>query len=549
MENQRLILFIALAAVIIMIWQEWQLEYGPKQGPAAVTETTAKQNSQTVPATPDVVLPQQGAGVPVAAKQAELPSDSRITVTTDLIEVAIDSYGGDIRSLKLLKHPVAANEPDSPFPLLRESGDELFIAQSGLIGKDGRYPSHDTRYSVTKTLYQLPSDQNQVEVALNWKSPEGVRFSKIFTFHRDSYVIDIRYEINNASRSVRKVHQYGQFRRNHADKSMGLTALPTYAGGAIYTPEEHYEKITFSDMTDQPLKRNVKGGWVALLQHYFVGSWMPGPEDFSQFYGRRIDGDQYVTGFTSILPVEIRPGEQGQLRTRLYVGPKEHKRLIKLSEGMDLTVDFGLLTFISAPLYWLLTTIHDWVGNWGLAIIFLTLIIKLVFFPLSAASYKSMAHMRRVQPKLQAIKERYGDDKQRFNQAMMEIYKTEKINPLGGCLPILIQIPVFIALYWVLLETVEMRHAPFVLWIRDLSSPDPYFILPLIMGVSMYAQHWLNPAPLDPIQKKIMQFMPAMFTVFFLFFPAGLVLYWVVNNILSIAQQWQITRMIEAQGR
>ena len=549
MDNQRLILFAALAAVLIMIWQAWQAEHRPPTTAATESTTAVKSvNSGTVPTAPETVqnTATQPAELP---NQKTLPQGKRITVVTDLLEAVIDTHGGDIRSLRLLKHSVSFKQPDQPFKLLMDDDQGTYVVQSGLVGTNQTYPNHETRFRAERTDYKLAPDQNSLNVVLHWKASDGARYARVYTFHRNRYLVDITHKVDNRGNKPWKVHQYGQFRRRHVDEGRGLLALPTYMGGAIYTPAEQYEKISFSDMEDAPLKRNVTGGWVAMMQHYFVGSWLPLEKSNNRFYSRVTSSNFYTLGFTSSDPVTIAPGGSAQLKSQLYVGPKEPARLAKLSTGMDLTVDFGWLTFISAPLYWLLAKIHSFVGNWGWAIIFLTMLIKLVFFPLSATSYRSMAHMRRIQPKLVSLKERYGDDKQRYNQAMMEIYKTEKINPLGGCLPILIQIPVFIALYWVLLESVEMRHAPFALWIKDLSSPDPYFVLPLMMGISMYAQHWLNPSPVDPIQKKIMQVMPAMFTIFFLFFPAGLVLYWVVNNILSIAQQWQITRMIEAGGK
>jgi YidC/Oxa1 family membrane protein insertase len=328
-----------------------------------------------------------------------------------------------------------------------------------------------------------------------------------------------------------------------------LTVIPSYTGGAIYTPENKYEKISLDDMASKPLKREVTGGWVAMLQHYFVGSWLLPKDQRNEFYTMVLEGARYVLGFKNITPTKVAPGETGIIGVSLYVGPKEHKILKTLPEGMDLTVDYGWLTVISAPLFWLLSAIHGLLGNWGWAIIVLTVLIKAAFYPLSAKSYQSMAHMRKMQPRLQALKERYGDDRQKLNQAMMELYKTEKINPLGGCLPIVIQIPVFIALYWVLLESVEMRQAPWILWIKDLSAQDPYYILPIIMGASMFVQQKLNPQPVDPVQQKVFMILPFMFTVFFLFFPAGLVLYWTVNNILSIAQQWRITRVVEGQAK
>jgi len=538
MDNQRLFLFIALSMILFLLWQAWEQEHRPAPVP---TTTSTTGTPAEVPAAP---VPNGAAPAGAPAKPETLERGRRIKIETDLFEAQLDTYGGDLREVLLRKYPVSADTPDKPFPLLGDGAGQLFVAQSGLIGHEGHFPHHRTSYQATSTDYKLGPDQNELRVPLVWRAPDGVLYTKTYVFKRDSYVVGIEFAVDNRSRREWRGHLYGQFQRTHTDQGYSIFALPTYTGGAIYTPEDQYQKIAFDEMAKKPLKREVTGGWVAMLQHYFVGSWMPAKDERSAFYSDVLNGARYVIGYKQLQPTTVPPGAHGTLRATLYVGPKEQRVLKTLAEGMDLTVDYGWLTVISAPLFWLLEWLHRFLGNWGWAIIALTVLIKLVFYPLSAASYKSMAHMKKVQPRLVALKERYGDDKQKLNQAMMELYKTEKINPLGGCLPILVQIPVFIALYWVLLESVEMRQAPWILWIKDLSTQDPYYVLPIIMGASMYAQQLMNPQPLDPIQKKVFMFMPLMFTVFFLFFPAGLVLYWVVNNILSIAQQWLINRRL-----
>lgn len=555
MDNQRFLLLIAVGIIIFLIVQAWQEEQRQAASPPP-PETIA--SSPAPQPLPDEVpeAPSTEAAVPAPVTAAKSPKASvqrggRIEVITDVVEAVIDTAGGDLREMKLRKYPVSVDQPDSPFVLMKDAGNDTYIAQSGLIGTGREYPNHNTRYTAERNRYTLGDGEQQLKVPLHWQAPDGVRYTKVYTFHRDSYVIDLEYRVQNAHDQVWQGYLYRQFRRRYVQSKGGffLMRLPTYTGGAIYTPEEKYEKISFDDMDEQPLEQDVTGGWVAMLQHYFVGAWLPAAQERNRFYSKARGENNYIIGLKELQPTTVAPGDSGRFHTTLYVGPKAHARLEQLAEGMELTVDYGWLTFISAPLFWLLAFIHRWVGNWGWAIIVLTVIIKVVFYPLSAASYKSMAHMKRLQPKLQSLRERLGHDKQRMNQAMMELYKKEKINPLGGCLPIAIQIPVFIALYWVLLESVEMRQAPFILWLKDLSLRDPYFVLPIIMGLSMFVQQKLNPAQIDPMQQRIMNALPIVFTVFFLFFPAGLVLYWAVNNILSIAQQWQITRMITAKAK
>ena len=541
MDNQRIFLFAILSVLIVMLWSAWESEHRPSKVPDAVVK-------QGIPAAPTTAAPpatpaKTGAPSPGAT---QIATGTRIQVTTDLLNAEIDTQGGDLRVVELRKHSVSLDE-SAPTRLLDDRGPRVFIAQSGLLGHEGSFPSHKSRYTADASHYALAKGQDELTVRLNWSGPDGTRVTKVYVFHRNNYRVDVRYEVANAGRKPRDIYLYAQFLRSHEEVSYGLTTLPTYTGGVIYTQEKHFEKIDFDQMRDRPLVRDADGGWVAMLQHYFLGAWLPDAKERIQYYSDTQPGNLFAIGYKTLTPTPVAAGGKATLGTRLYVGPKEQQRLEKLDETLKLTVDYGWLTVIAAPLFWVLEWLHKMVGNWGWAIILLTLLIKLVFYPLSVASYRSMAHMRKMQPRMAALKERFGSDKQKLNQAMMELYKTEKINPLGGCLPILVQIPVFIALYWVLLESVELRQAPFVLWLKDLSAPDPFFVLPVLMGLTMLAQQWLNPQPVDPLQKKLMYALPVVFTGMFLFFPSGLVLYWVVQNILSVAQQWQINRAIEGK--
>jgi len=554
MDFQRVLLVVALGLITMMLWEAWQREHQP---PAPqVTEQQAVATPQTpgeVPEAPAAPTATTAAPTPATPEAQQLPHASRITVVTDAVEAEIDTAGGDLRALRLRKYPQHVETPDQPVQLVNEAADALYITQDGLIGAGSNYPNHKTQYIAAQTRYELADGADHVDVPLSYTAPDGVRYTKIYRFYRNQYLIDIHYRIENGSGSEWQGYLYGQFLRADVPSKERygiMSAVPSYTGGAIYSPEEKFHKVDFKTMRSERLQKDVTGGWVAMLQHYFVGAWLPAADTPQQFYSRDLGDGLFNLGFKATAPTSVAPGASGEVGARLYVGPKEQKRLRKLADGLVLSVDYGWLTPVSAPLFWVLQHIHNWVGNWGWAIIIVTFLIKLVFYPLSAASYKSMAKMRKITPRMQSLKERYGDDKQKFQQAMMELYKTEKINPMGGCLPILIQIPVFIALYWVLLESVEMRQAPFALWINDLSSKDPYFVLPILMGISMFVQQWLSPSPAtDPLQRKMMMALPAIFTVFFLFFPAGLVLYWFVNNVLSIAQQWRITHIIEKQGR
>lgn len=550
MDNQRFFLWTALAAILIMLWTAWQDEYGPKPVTQPIAETPVDRSVPTAPDT-DARLPDQPQPqAQPASKASPLKTGDRIRVLTDLLEVEIDTFGGDIRVARLRTYPVALDKKDVPFELLNDKRDTLFIAQSGLFNKNNKnLPYHKTLYRATQSRYELKDGNDQLEVVLTWQAPDGVRYDKVYTFKRNSYVVDVAYRVANKSGSDWQGYLYGQLQRIPPEQQTGLFSLPTYSGAAIFTQAEKYEKISYDDIKSGPLEdRRTTGGWAAIMQHYFVVSWMASRKQVGDLYSVDLGENRYVIGYKSAAPATVPAGKTETVGMQLYIGPKESDRLERLVEGMILTVDFGWLTFISAPLFWLLNWIETYVGNWGWSIILLTLFLKVVFYPLNNASYKSMANMRRLQPRLMQMKEKYGQDKQRYNQAMMELYKTEKLNPMAGCLPMLVQIPVFIALYWVLLESVEMRHAPFILWIHDLSAPDPYFVLPVLMGLSMFATTWLTPAS-DPMQRKIFMAMPVVMTVFFLFFPSGLVLYWFVNNVLQFIQQWHITKRIEASSR
>lgn len=550
MDNLRLISFFALAFVGLMIYQAWQQDYG-----------TQTQNQPQQTDTSEGSLPAgDSTAIPVADVKADLPAAATpsgpetvgnepvaavIQVETDLLKLEISTQGGTVQKALLLNYLDSLERPDLKVELLSPREPNVFIAQSGLIGTEKeRAPSHEAIYRAEKGEYQLVDGVDELVVPLIWSSGDGVEITKQFVLHRGSYLTEVRYQINNQSSEGWAARDYGQLQRMEpVSDSNGFTTY-TYTGGVYYNPKEKYEKVDFDEMAKKTLNVESDQGWLAMIQHYFLSAWIAPKEQVEHYYTNSLSGGKYLIGSYSP-SVTVAAGESKTLNRQLYIGPKLQDQLEAIAEGLELTVDYGWLTVIAKPIFWLLNTINDWVGNWGWSIIILTLMIKAAFFKLSETSYKSMANMRKFTPRIQAIKDRYGDDKQRVQAAMMELYKKEKINPLGGCLPIMVQIPVFIALYWVLLESVELRHAPWMLWIHSLSEKDPYFILPLIMGVSMFVQQKLNPAPPDPMQAKIMMTLPFVFTIFFAFFPAGLVLYWVVNNLVSIAQQAYITRKIE----
>ncbi|MDX1697124.1 MAG: membrane protein insertase YidC [Thiohalobacterales bacterium] len=550
MDNQRLFLFVALSFVILLLWQAWMEDYGPEPQPPSAVESA---DVTAVPAAGGEDLPATPQSLPATTAPVTdsglLESADTIEVETDVFRIRINTRGGDLRQADLLDYP-ETTEPDSePFRLLNDSLPNLFIAQTGLRATGGTEPTHHVVYSAEQASYRLADGADTLQVPLVWRSPEGIEVIKRYTFHRGSYLVDLDHIVTNNSGADWQGRQYRQLQRTQVAETGQSTFIYTYMGGVIYSPEEKYEKIKFEDMLEQDLDRTITDGWAAMLQHYFLGALIPEAGTAEHYYTKTLSNARYVIGLITPAWTTVENGGTGVFNTRMFIGPKLQDQMREIATGLELTVDYGFLTVLAQPLFWLLKWFHKLVGNWGWAIVLVTLVIKLVFYKLSETSYRSMANMRKLTPRLQSLKERYKDDRQKLNQAMMELYKKEKINPLGGCLPILVQIPVFIALYWVLLESVELRQAPFMLWIQDMSSPDPYYILPLLMGISMFIQQRLNPAPMDPVQAKVMMVLPVVFTVFFAFFPSGLVLYWVVNNVLSIAQQWVITRRIEAGGK
>ncbi|MCU1719115.1 membrane protein insertase YidC [Pseudomonas sp. 5P_3.1_Bac2] len=582
MDIQRSILIVALAIVSYMMVLQWNQDYGQAALPTEIAATNS-----TVPGLPDTsgaTTPTAGSDdIPSVTNAAEpsaisaapaAVSEQLIRVKTDVLDLAIDPRGGDVVQLRLLQYPRRQDRPDVPFQLFDNGNERTYLAQSGLISSNSANApdkaSGRALWSSEKTNYELADGQNQLTVDLKL-SEGGINYTKRFSFIRGlnaecsskeqqqkktgcvnpaAYQLTVSYLIDNQSAEAWSGNMFAQLKRDGSDDPSSTTATgtATYLGGALWTTEKSYQKVSMKDIDKQAFKETVQGGWVAWLQHYFVTAWIPSKDNTNQIQTRKDGQGNYILGFTGPA-ISVAAGAQAETSAILYAGPKLQGHLKTLSPGLELTVDYGILWFLAQPIFWLLGVIHNLLGNWGWSIIALTIVIKLIFFPLSAASYKSMARMRAVAPKLAQLKEQFGDDRQKMSQAMMELYKKEKINPLGGCLPILVQMPVFLALYWVLLESVEMRQAPWLLWITDLSIKDPFFILPIIMGATMFIQQRLNPTPPDPMQAKVMKLMPIIFTFFFLWFPAGLVLYWVVNNCLSIAQQWYITRKIEAAAK
>lgn len=538
MDTRRLVLFVIFSMSILMLWDAWQRDKAPAE--KAVASAISNSQSNTVPA----AIPSDSKANQVIQADYQLQSGQRIEVTTDLFKAVIDTTGGDLRRLELLKHR-AADDEKTNFVLLDDAAKPMiYVAQTGLIGDD--LPNHNALFKADAMAYQLVEGQDQVEVRLSWTGSKGVAVDKVYTFHRGKYAIDVTYELKNNSTETISPTVYYQIVHD-SESNQGSALMPTFTGGSYYTESTKFKKLAFKDMNEEPLNLTAQDGWVGLLQHYFVSAWIPKSDLTRKFYTDKLNEKIYRIGTKSTLGA-IPPGAQLEVPARLFSGPQIQKDLKETAPGLEYTVDYGWLTIIAAPLFWLLEKINSLVHNWGVAIILLTILIKAAFFKLSASGYRSMAQMRELAPRLQSMKEKFGDDRQKMQMAMMDLYKKEKINPMGGCFPILIQVPVFIALYWVLLGSVELRHAPFFGWIKDLSAIDPYYVLPILMGATMIVQTKLNPKPTDPMQAKIMTWMPVVFSVFFFFFPAGLVLYWLVNNVLSIAQQWYVNKMIHAEN-
>ncbi|NDV90876.1 membrane protein insertase YidC [Alteromonas sp. 345S023] len=548
MESQRSFLIIGLALVSFLLWQQWHDEYGPQPTQPTEAQQTS-QVSQGVPSfddkqTQDVPT---GDSVPNAVPMQQSANANRIIeVKTDTLDLRIDLLGGDVITADLLKFPVVQGS-DEPYSLLR-SGKNLYVAQSGLTGPQGPDGSAQGRpvYSAQNNRYEMDGDT--LIVPLTWKNDQGLSVTKTFTFVKGRYDVNVSYTVDNQTGATANVQQYAQLKQIIDAEDDGNMFMPTYRGAAYSTEEDRYTKYSFDDIGDDDLKESTKAGWVGMLEHYFVSAWVPDQTAENTLYSRNLANQFAVIG---VLPPAdtIAPGETKTISTTLYMGPKDQDELAKIARGLDLTVDYGILWWISQTLFSLLTFLHSLVNNWGVAIILITVVVKGAMYWLTKKQYESMARMRNLAPKMQQLKDRFGDDRQKMSQAMMELYRKEKVNPMGGCLPLLLQMPIFLALYWVLMESVELRHADFVLWITDLSVKDPYFVLPILTGLSMYLLQKLQPTTItDPMQQKIMQFMPVAMSVFFLWFPAGLVLYWLVSNVITLVQAKMIYASMEKRG-
>jgi YidC/Oxa1 family membrane protein insertase len=572
MDIRRFAIIFGLAISTYFLILSWNDDYGQATvANAPIAQNTAIQVGDSPPAS-DIIAAGES-----SVDEGDIPSivpaisepvtevfenTQLVQIKTDVLNVTINPLGGEIVEVSLPAYPADIADKDIPFVLMENNARRVYVAQSGLLDSKGKQWEKSQAYSTSQVNYQLDDASDTLTVELSTQLND-VEVKKIFTFQRNNYLIDVQYQIANGSDSQWRGVFFAQLKRDRSEdpqqgSSMGMQA---YLGPAITTNLSKYEKISFDDIDDKRLAKTVDGGWVAMLQHYFVAAWIANPDKTHSVYAKPNKQGEYIVGFhDGKTPLEVAAGETGTVGAQLYVGPKTQYVLADVAENLDLTVDYGWLWWIAQPLFAIMNFIESGyinflgmveidlgggVGNWGVAIILLTVFIKLCFFKLSATSYRSMANMRKVAPKLAVIREQHADNKEKLGQEMMALYKKEKINPLGGCLPILVQMPVFIALYWVLAESVELRQAPFMLWINDLSAIDPYFVLPLLMGASMFVQMQLNPTPPDPIQARVMKLMPIIFTVFFLFFPSGLVLYWVVNNLLSITQQYVITKQIE----
>lgn len=560
MDLQRVLLIGAAFILSFMLLTEW-VAFKDTRTAAIAEENTRLLSSDLVdasvlPETPAAAMADSEDELPVTPVAADdQPKTSEVTeptsqrlvrVQTDVLQFVIDLNGGDIIELALPKH-LEHLDDDAPFVLLEQNEQLVYIARSGLLGPNGIDGKTRAEFTAAAPSFELREGEDSLTIDLQWRGNGAVTITKRFTLRRGDYLIDIDYLVENNSTERWQGNLFGQIKRDSGEppsQQSSAMGMQPFLGIAITLPDDRFNKIAFDDLEDEPFKAQLPGGWIAMIQHYFLSAWIPDPEQSHNYSARKTRSGFNIAEFTSPA-LTLDPGNKGKIGADFYAGPKDQYRLKEISPYLDLSVDYGWLWWIAQPLFWFLNLFYDLVGNWGVAIILLTVMVKAAFFKLSAASYRSMANMRRVQPKMMEIRERYADDKQKQSQAMMDLYKTEKINPMGGCLPILVQMPVFIGLYWMLMESVELRHAPFFLWIEDLSVMDPYFVLPLLMGASMWFMQKLNPPPPDPMQAKIMQWMPVMFTFFFLWFPAGLVLYWVVNNLLSMAQQFVITRQIE----
>jgi YidC/Oxa1 family membrane protein insertase len=563
MESARTFLFILFAFLTFLLYQEWQKEHAPEKVVKAPIESSIESSSPSVTDklnTPPLIAEQTdntsddlSSQVPEQAsrqKSSQANAIKPIIVETDQLRVMITPAGGNLLSAELINYKESLDKDSRPINILENRNGRVFQALSGLFGENAPdYKNNVAVYRVSKYNYALADNQQNLQVDLTWTNVNGVEYIKRFTFHRNQFLIDVEYIVNNQTESKIANRMFTALKRDtgpvDGQETTGL-GMQSFIGPAFSTDQEKYQKYDFDDLQEADLNVKTKAGWVAILQHYFVTAWVP-VSDTTNI----IDTADVSQGNQDLAQIRItqdwkwiQPGNTETFSAKLYVGPKIQSKLEQIADGLDLTIDYGWLFWIGQPIFYMLIFFQSFVINWGLAIILVTIAIKTLLYPLARAQYRSFAKMRLLQPKMTVMKEQYGDDRQKMSMKMMELYKKEKVNPLGGCFPLLIQMPVFIALYWVLMESVELRHAPFMLWIDDLSVMDPYYVLPLLMGASMYLMQKMQPMSptMDPMQQKMMQMMPVFMTVFFVFFPAGLVLYWLMNNLISIAQQLYITK-------
>lgn len=551
MEQRRLILVIALAIIGFFLFQAWNEDHPSNKTATAELKPTEQTQALGFPQAQETEAVAATDKQTVAHTSASVVSDAAkehiVSVKTDVLNVKINLRGGSLIYSSLPKFPKLVSTPDDPVVLFNESDKFRYLAQSAVIPKNQKQLKQLPLFTTSETNYQLANGEEAVQVKLTRITEQGIKISKVYTFKRGQYDVDVAYIIDNKTGNTFNGNLYNQIIRMDTPISTKKGfQVASYFGASMSTSEKPYKKVSFKDMSKENIDITTPGGWIAMQQHYFLSAWIPNQGAQNQFYTRQLNNNLFTVG--SISPMfSVAPGSTTTLNNKIYIGPAFGSALDKIAPNLGLTVDYGFLWWLSEPIFWVMQKIHNVVGNWGVAIILVTFLIKLVFYKLSATSYRSMANMRKLQPKIEAIKERYGDDKQKLSQATMELYRKEKVNPLGGCLPMLIQIPFFIALYWVLVESVQLRQAPFFLWIQDLSVKDPFYILPIIMGATMFIQQKLNPPPPDPTQAKIFMLLPIVFTVIFLNFPAGLVLYWITNNTLSILQQWYVMNKHEKQ--
>lgn len=562
MTSIRNLLLIALLFIGYLLWMQWQEDYNKPVAAPVATNTAGTIEPASNAAVPAATSAPAPAATTIVAQTPTMPTApvTPIIVTTDVLRVEIDPRGGNIVAADLLAYPRQPKDFSHPVRLLDASAATYFVAQSGLVSAQGsgiKAPDHQATYHSEHESYALDGAQT-LEVPLTWSQPDGLAVRKVFVFKRGSYVIEQREEIHNQTGSAWSGNVYRQLQRvppiidTSGIKGFSNIERYSFVGAAIYSPTDKFEKFKFDTFRKEPLAKTFAGGWAAMLQHYFFAAWIPATGETDTYTTAEVDtaqGPRFLVRAMSPL-ISIASGQSTNTSAQLYVGPKLQASLDQIAPGLSLTIDYGMFKVIAEPLHWLLAQFHKLTDNWGFAIILLVLLIKALFFKLSEAQYRSGAKMRKLQPRLAALKERYGDDRQKFAAAQMELFQKEKVNPLAGCLPMLIQIPVFFALYWVLLESVELRQAPFIGWIQNLSAPDPYFVLPVLNAVVMVATQYLTPMTgMDPMQAKMMKVMPVIFSVLFAFFPAGLVLYYVINGGLGVLQQWIITRRIEAHEK